>query len=119
MSRRSETALKTPKQTLFFDSGWFKSGYTVFKPDTLVNPVKFVVFQKLLYQAPSPQRKKEQPPPGKLRFFLKRSSEPLLNLQNNAQQKNQFSLIISTTLSPSSLPASSSLISETDTIGLW
>ncbi|KAK0091814.1 hypothetical protein PV326_002665 [Microctonus aethiopoides] len=44
------------------------------------------VFQKLLYQVPSPQRKKEQPPPGKLRFFLKRSSEPLLNLQNAAQQ---------------------------------
>ncbi|KAK0078891.1 hypothetical protein PV325_001995 [Microctonus aethiopoides] len=47
------------------------------------------VFQKLLYQVPSPQRKKEQPPPGKLRFFLKRSSEPLLNLQNAAQQVNE------------------------------
>ena len=44
------------------------------------------VFHKMLYQAPSPQRKKEPPPREKLRFFLKRSSEPLLNLQNAAQQ---------------------------------
>lgn len=45
------------------------------------------VFQKMLYQAPSPQRKKEPPPrENKLRLFLKRSSEPLLNLQNSAQQ---------------------------------
>uniref|UniRef100_A0A8W7P6D2 BTB domain-containing protein n=1 Tax=Anopheles coluzzii TaxID=1518534 RepID=A0A8W7P6D2_ANOCL len=45
------------------------------------------VFQKMLYQAPSPQRKKEPPPrENKLRLFLKRSSEPLLNLQNAAQQ---------------------------------
>jgi len=41
----------------------------------------------MLYQAPSPQRKKEAPPKeNKLRLFLKRSSEPLLNLQNAAQQ---------------------------------
>lgn len=45
------------------------------------------VFQKMLYQAPSPQRKKEPAPrENKLRLFLKRSSEPLLNLQNSAQQ---------------------------------
>ncbi|GAB0097181.1 Serine-enriched protein [Sergentomyia squamirostris] len=45
------------------------------------------VFQKLLYQAPSPQRRKEPPQrENKLRLFLKRSSEPLLNLQNAAQQ---------------------------------
>ncbi|CAH2048497.1 unnamed protein product, partial [Iphiclides podalirius] len=45
------------------------------------------VFQKMLYQAPSPQRKKEPAPrENKLRLFLKRSSEPLLNLQNAAQQ---------------------------------
>ncbi|XP_075221706.1 serine-enriched protein-like isoform X3 [Lycorma delicatula] len=45
------------------------------------------VFHKMLYQAPSPQRKKEPPPKeNKLRLFLKRSSEPLLNLQNAAQQ---------------------------------
>ncbi|CAK1556410.1 unnamed protein product [Leptosia nina] len=45
------------------------------------------VFQKMLYQAPSPQRKKESAPrENKLRLFLKRSSEPLLNLQNAAQQ---------------------------------
>lgn len=49
------------------------------------------VFQKMLYQAPSPQqRKKEKDQPqretNKLRLFLKRSSEPLLNLQNAAQQ---------------------------------
>lgn len=41
----------------------------------------------MLYQAPSPQRKKDPPPrENKLRLFLKRSSEPLLNLQNAAQQ---------------------------------
>lgn len=50
------------------------------------------VFQKMLYQAPSPQQqrsKKEKEPQretNKLRLFLKRSSEPLLNLQNAAQQ---------------------------------
>ncbi|XP_058466840.1 serine-enriched protein isoform X1 [Malaya genurostris] len=49
------------------------------------------VFQKMLYQAPSPQRKKEPPPrENKLRLFLKRSSEPLLNLQNAAQQRGGF-----------------------------
>ncbi|XP_011300850.1 serine-enriched protein isoform X1 [Fopius arisanus] len=48
------------------------------------------VFHKMLYQAPSPQRKKEPPPREKLRFFLKRSSEPLLNLQNTAQQRSGF-----------------------------
>lgn len=49
------------------------------------------VFQKMLYQAPSPQRKKEPPPrENKLRLFLKRSSEPLLNLQNAAQQVIKF-----------------------------
>lgn len=41
----------------------------------------------MFYQAPSPQRKKEPPPKeNKIRLFLKRSSEPLLNLQNAAQQ---------------------------------
>ncbi|CAB0030336.1 unnamed protein product [Trichogramma brassicae] len=40
------------------------------------------VFHKMLYQAPSPQRKKDPPTrENKLRSFLKRSSEPLLNLQ--------------------------------------
>lgn len=49
------------------------------------------VFQKMLYHAPSPQRKKDPPPrENKLRLFLKRSSEPLLNLQNAAQQVNWF-----------------------------
>ncbi|XP_039296365.1 serine-enriched protein isoform X2 [Nilaparvata lugens] len=56
------------------------------------------VFQKMLYQAPSPSRKKEPPPKeNKLRLFLKRSSEPLLNLQNAAAQpsSNQhFTLIV-------------------------
>ncbi|XP_074108804.1 serine-enriched protein isoform X2 [Cotesia typhae] len=47
------------------------------------------VFHKMLYQAPSPQRKKE-PQKDKLRFFLKRSSEPLLNLQNAAQQRSGY-----------------------------
>lgn len=44
----------------------------------------------MLYTTPSPQRKKE-PTTGsnKLRLFLKRSSEPLLNLQN-AAEKVQF-----------------------------
>ncbi|XP_044727766.1 serine-enriched protein isoform X2 [Chrysoperla carnea] len=45
------------------------------------------VFHKLLYQQPSPQRKKEPPPrENKLRLFLKRSSEPLLNLQSTSTQ---------------------------------
>ncbi|XP_054286374.1 serine-enriched protein isoform X2 [Macrosteles quadrilineatus] len=45
------------------------------------------VFHKMLYQQPSPQRKKEAPPKeNKLRQFLKRSSEPLLNLQNSGAQ---------------------------------
>ncbi|CRL04074.1 CLUMA_CG017186, isoform A [Clunio marinus] len=49
------------------------------------------VFQKMLYQQPSPQqpkKNKDQPQreTNKLRLFLKRSSEPLLNLQNAAQQ---------------------------------
>lgn len=45
------------------------------------------VFHKMLYQTPSPQRKKEPPArENKIRLFLKRSSEPLLNLQNAAQQ---------------------------------
>ena len=50
------------------------------------------IFQKLLFQAPSPQRKKEPPPvrENKLRLFLKRSSEPLLNLQNEGQKVNIF-----------------------------
>lgn len=40
----------------------------------------------MLYHPPSPQRKKEPPVrENKIRHFLKRSSEPLLNLQN-AQQ---------------------------------
>ncbi|XP_046391620.1 serine-enriched protein [Ischnura elegans] len=47
------------------------------------------VFHKMLYQAPSPQQRKREAPPreNKLRLFLKRSSEPLLNLQNAAQQR--------------------------------
>lgn len=53
------------------------------------------VFQKMLYQAPSPQRKKEPPPrENKLRLFLKRSSEPLLNLQNAAQQVTESSIAL-------------------------
>ncbi|XP_075234746.1 dynein heavy chain, cytoplasmic-like isoform X2 [Lycorma delicatula] len=49
----------------------------------------------MLYQAPSPQRKKEPPPKeNKLRLFLKRSSEPLLNLQNAAQQMEDKASII-------------------------
>ncbi|XP_019875380.2 serine-enriched protein isoform X2 [Aethina tumida] len=49
------------------------------------------VFHKMLYQAPSPQRKKEPPPrENKLRLFLKRSSEPLLNLQNASQQRGGY-----------------------------
>nr|XP_012219817.1 PREDICTED: serine-enriched protein isoform X1 [Linepithema humile] len=49
------------------------------------------VFHKMLYQTPSPQRKKEPPQrENKIRLFLKRSSEPLLNLQNAAQQRSGF-----------------------------
>ncbi|XP_055383814.1 serine-enriched protein-like isoform X1 [Condylostylus longicornis] len=50
------------------------------------------VFAKMLYSAPSPQRKREtSTKENKLRLFLKRSSEPLLNLQNAAQQRSGFS----------------------------
>nr|XP_012219819.1 PREDICTED: serine-enriched protein isoform X3 [Linepithema humile] len=55
------------------------------------------VFHKMLYQTPSPQRKKEPPQrENKIRLFLKRSSEPLLNLQNAAQQpqSNQHHTLI-------------------------
>uniref|UniRef100_A0A1A9VQ81 BTB domain-containing protein n=1 Tax=Glossina austeni TaxID=7395 RepID=A0A1A9VQ81_GLOAU len=49
------------------------------------------VFAKMLYSAPSPQRKRESSTKeNKLRLFLKRSSEPLLNLQNASQQKSAF-----------------------------
>ncbi|XP_054738429.1 serine-enriched protein isoform X1 [Anastrepha obliqua] len=49
------------------------------------------VFAKMLYSAPSPQRKREtSTKENKLRLFLKRSSEPLLNLQNAAQQRSGF-----------------------------
>lgn len=48
------------------------------------------IFHKLLYQQASPQRKNQPNPPpvreNKLRLFLKRSSEPLLNLQNESQK---------------------------------
>lgn len=49
------------------------------------------IFHKLLYQQQaSPQRKNQPNPPpvreNKLRLFLKRSSEPLLNLQNESQK---------------------------------
>lgn len=54
----------------------------------------FRVFHKMLYQPPSPQRKKEVVPKEttKLRrpTFLKRSSEPLLNVKNaNTQVRLQ------------------------------
>ncbi|XP_070489930.1 serine-enriched protein isoform X4 [Chironomus tepperi] len=53
------------------------------------------IFYKLLYQQQaSPQRKNPQPPPvreNKLRLFLKRSSEPLLNLQNESQKRTLIS----------------------------
>uniref|UniRef100_A0A336MNK9 CSON003486 protein n=1 Tax=Culicoides sonorensis TaxID=179676 RepID=A0A336MNK9_CULSO len=54
------------------------------------------VFQKMLYQTPSPQQRKKEPAPreNKLRLFLKRSSEPLLNLQNAAQQGQQHQTLI-------------------------
>ncbi|EDX07387.1 GD11211 [Drosophila simulans] len=49
------------------------------------------VFAKMLYAAPSPQRKREtSTKENKLRLFLKRSSEPLLNLQNAAQQRTGY-----------------------------
>ncbi|XP_025197945.1 serine-enriched protein isoform X1 [Melanaphis sacchari] len=58
------------------------------------------VFHKMLYQPPSPQRKKEVLPKEttKLRrpTFLKRSSEPLLNVKNaNTQtQSNQHQTVV-------------------------
>jgi len=44
------------------------------------------VFQKMLYATPSPQRKKETGRENKLRLFLKRSSEPLMTMQNTAEK---------------------------------
>lgn len=44
----------------------------------------------MLYQTSSPQRKKEPAPREKLRFFLKRSSEPLLNVQNSTNQVSKW-----------------------------
>ncbi len=43
------------------------------------------VFHQMFYQqSTSPQKKKEnQAKENKLRMFLKRSSEPMLNVQNN------------------------------------
>lgn len=57
----------------------------------------------MLYQPPSPQQrnsKKDQPQreTNKLRLFLKRSSEPLLNLQNTAQQVNMISMCLTASL---------------------
>ncbi|XP_073970508.1 speckle type BTB/POZ protein isoform X5 [Rhodnius prolixus] len=61
------------------------------------------VFHKMLYQAPSPQRKKEAPPKeNKLRLFLKRSSEPLLNLQNAAAQRSGYTQQLASIQEPSS-----------------
>lgn len=53
------------------------------------------IFHKLLYQQQaSPQRKNQPNPPpvsqNKLRLFLKRSSEPLLNIQNESQKVEIF-----------------------------
>ncbi|XP_011162991.1 serine-enriched protein isoform X3 [Solenopsis invicta] len=45
------------------------------------------VFYRMLFETASPQRKRPTPAKeNKIRLFLKRSSEPLLNLQNAAQQ---------------------------------
>ena len=52
------------------------------------------MFQKMLYTTPSPQRKKETGRENKLRLFLKRSSEPLLNLQNAAEKVNIYILTL-------------------------
>ncbi|KPI99293.1 Serine-enriched protein [Papilio xuthus] len=71
------------------------------------------VFQKMLYQAPSPQRKKEPAPrENKLRLFLKRSSEPLLNLQNAAQQRSAFAQQLAPIQEPSSQQHQTLIIEE-------
>lgn len=68
-----------------------------------INCYYFRVFHKMLYQPPSPQRKKEVVPKEttKLRrpTFLKRSSEPLLNVKNaNTQVRlpntNLYNIIV-------------------------
>lgn len=61
-----------------------------------VNIIKFGKSLKNIYffQTPSPQRRKDPPQrENKLRLFLKRSSEPLLNLQNASQQVNKSLLL--------------------------
>ncbi|CAK1580067.1 unnamed protein product [Parnassius mnemosyne] len=71
------------------------------------------VFQKMLYQAPSPQRKKDPAPrENKLRLFLKRSSEPLLNLQNAAQQRSAFAQQLAPIQEPSSQQHQTLIIEE-------
>lgn len=64
-----------------------KSKYLAF-----VSDLKLIcrVFHKMLYTSPSPQKKKEPPPKeNKLKMFLKRSSEPLLNLQSGQAGRHQ------------------------------
>lgn len=52
------------------------------------------IFHKLLYQQQASPQRKNQPPPSvrenKLRLFLKRSSEPLLNIQNESQKVRKW-----------------------------
>ncbi|CAO1362672.1 unnamed protein product [Diamesa hyperborea] len=61
------------------------------------------IFQKMLYHQASPQRKNTNPPPpvreNKLRLFLKRSSEPLLSINQNESHKRTV-IIAQPTLTP-------------------
>ncbi|KAH8372848.1 hypothetical protein KR009_006576 [Drosophila setifemur] len=71
------------------------------------------VFAKMLYAAPSPQRKREtSTKENKLRLFLKRSSEPLLNLQNAAQQRTGFTQQLSPIPEPSGQQHQTLIIEE-------
>ncbi|XP_030746116.1 serine-enriched protein [Sitophilus oryzae] len=71
------------------------------------------VFHKMLYQAPSPQRKKDPPPrENKLRLFLKRSSEPLLNLQSASQHQRGFTQQLAPIQEPQSQQHQTVIIEE-------
>lgn len=65
------------------------SAVSVYSPQAIL-AARSRIFHKLLYQQASPQRKNQPNPPpvreNKLRLFLKRSSEPLLNLQSESQK---------------------------------
>ncbi|XP_037075603.1 LOW QUALITY PROTEIN: serine-enriched protein-like [Pollicipes pollicipes] len=71
------------------------------------------VFHKMFYSSSSPQRKKDQPQKeNKLRLFLKRSSEPLLNIQNTTEKRHGYSQQLATIPEPSQSQHQTLIIEE-------